>query len=108
MIIAHHQMLDRIGATAGSELYRARRLTDGMVVLLKWHRPEHANAAQSARFRCEYRLLESLNVAGAATPLALIDERGCLAMALDDFAGESLEAALSRDSCVDLPLCLSI
>ena len=40
MIIANHQTLDRICATAGSELYRARRLTDGMAVLLKRHRPE--------------------------------------------------------------------
>src|SRR5882762_3993848 len=88
--------------------YRSRRLTDGMVMLLKWHRPEHANAAQSARFRSEYRQLQSLNVAGAAKPLALIDERGCLTMPLEDFAGESLEAVLSRESRMDLPLCLSI
>ena len=108
MIIANHQTLDRICATAGSELYRARRLTDGMVVLLKWHRPDHANAAQSARFRSEYRLLQSLNVVGAAKPLALVDERGCLAMPLEDFASDSLEAVLSRDSRMDLPLCLSI
>ena len=108
MIIANHQTLDRICATAGSELYRARRLTDGMTMLLKWHRPEHANAAQSARFRSEYRQLQSLNVAGAAKPLALIDEPGCLAMLMEDFAGESLEAVLSRDSRMDLPLCLSI
>src|ERR1700730_8232393 len=108
MILANHQTLDRICATAGSELYRARRLTDGMAVLLKWHRPDHANVAESARFRSEYRLLQSLNVAGAAKPLALIDEPGCLAMLLEDFAGESLEAVLSRDSRMDLPLCLSI
>src|SRR6202011_3074965 len=66
------------------------------------------NAAQSARFRSEYRLLQSLNVAGAAKPLTLIDERGSLAMPLEDFAGESLEAVLSLDSRMDLPLCLSI
>jgi predicted ATPase/signal transduction histidine kinase/ActR/RegA family two-component response regulator len=108
MIIANHQTLGRICATAGSELYRARRLTDGLVVLLKWHRPDHANAAQSARFRSEYRLLQSLNVVGAAKPLALVDERGSLAMPLEDFASESLEAVLSRDSRMDLLLCLSI
>src|SRR5260370_4824658 len=72
MIIANHQTLDRICATAGSELYHARRLTDGMAMLLKWHRPEHANAAQSARFRSEYRQLQSLNVAGA--DLVLTDQ----------------------------------
>ncbi len=108
MIIANHQTLERLCATAGSELYRARRLTDGMAVLLKRHRPEQANAAQSVGFRSEYRLLQSLNVAGAAKPLALIDERGCLAMPLEDFAGESLEALLGRDLRMDLPVCLGI
>jgi FixJ family two-component response regulator len=90
MIIANHQTLDRICATAGSELYRARRLTDGMAVLLKRHRPEHASAAQSVGFRSEYRLLQ----------------RGCLTMPLEDFAGESLEAVLGRDLRMDLPVCL--
>jgi serine/threonine protein kinase len=79
-----------------------------MTVLLKRHRPEHANAAQAAGFRTEYRLLQSLSVAGVAKPLALIEERGCLAMPLEDFAGESLEAVLSRDSRMDLPVCLGI
>jgi serine/threonine protein kinase len=91
MIIANHQTLDRISTTAGSDLYRARHLTDGMPVLLKQLRPEHANAAQSARFEREYLLLQTLNVAGIAKPLALIDERGCLALLLEDFAGEPLE-----------------
>jgi len=101
-------MLGRICATAGSELYRARRLTDGTAVLLKRHRAGHASAAQSAGFRSEYRLLQSLNVAGAAKPLALIDEHGCLAMPLEDFAGESLEALLGRDLRMELPVCLGI
>jgi predicted ATPase len=106
MIIANHQTLDRICATAGFELYRARRLTDGMAVLLKRHRPEHAQSA--GFFKSEYRLLQSLNVAGAAKPLALIEERGCLAMPLQDFAGESLEAVLGRDLRLDLAVSLAI
>jgi hypothetical protein len=50
MIIANHQTLDRICTTAGSDLYSARRLSGSMPVPLKL-------------------LL-----------LALVDERGCLAM----------------------------
>ena len=101
MIIANCQTLERICTTAGSDLYRARRLTDGMPVLLKLP-PEHADAAQSARLKREYLLLQSLNVAGIAKPLALIDERGGLALVLEDFAGESLEAVLGREPRMDL------
>ena len=35
MVIANCQTIERICTTAGSDLYRARRLTDGMAVLLK-------------------------------------------------------------------------
>jgi PAS domain S-box-containing protein len=107
MLIANCQTLERICTTAGSDLYRARRLTDGMPVLLKLP-PEPADAAQSARLKREYLLLESLNVAGIARPLTLIDERGRLALILEDFAGESLEAVLSREPRMDGALCLRI
>ena len=36
MVIANCQTIERICTTAGSDLYRARRLTDGMPVLLKF------------------------------------------------------------------------
>ena len=57
MVIANYQTLERICVTAGSDLYRAHRLTDGTPVLLK-RLPEHADAAQSARMKSEYRLLQ--------------------------------------------------
>ncbi|MFL9912933.1 ATP-binding protein [Paraburkholderia sp. RL17-337-BIB-A] len=94
-------------ATAGADLYRARRTTDGMPVLLK-RPPEPAEAAQSARLKREYLMLQSLNVVGIAKPLALIDERGDLALVLEDFAGESLEAVLDRERRTDVALCLRI
>jgi len=53
MIIANCQTIERVYMTAGSDLYRARHLTDGMPVLLKLL-PEHAGAAQSARLKREY------------------------------------------------------
>ncbi|WP_408350710.1 trifunctional serine/threonine-protein kinase/ATP-binding protein/sensor histidine kinase [Paraburkholderia sp. RL17-337-BIB-A] len=107
MTIAICQTLERICATAGADLYRARRTTDGMPVLLK-RSPEPAEAAQSARLKREYLLLQSLNVAGVAKPLALVKEGGGLALVLEDFAGESLEAVLDREPRMDVALCLRI
>jgi PAS domain S-box-containing protein len=107
MLIANCQTLERICTTAGSDLYRARRLTDGMPVLLKLP-PEHADAAERARLKREYLLLQSLNVAGIAKPLTLIDESGRLALILEDFAGESLEAILGHEPHKGLGICLRI
>ncbi|MFL9919047.1 AAA family ATPase [Paraburkholderia fungorum] len=107
MIIANCQILHRTCTTAGSDLYRARRLTDGMPVLLKLP-PEHADAGQSARFKREYLLLQSLDVVGIVKPLAFIDERGTFALVLEDFAGESLEAVLDREPHMGLDVCLRI
>ncbi|MFM0632435.1 trifunctional serine/threonine-protein kinase/ATP-binding protein/sensor histidine kinase [Paraburkholderia xenovorans] len=107
MTIAICQTLERICATAGADLYRARRTTDGMPVLLK-RPPEPAEAAQSARLKREYLLLQSLNVAGIAKPLALVKEGGGLALILEYFAGESLGAVLGRELRMDVALCLRI
>jgi hypothetical protein len=102
MIVANHQTLGRICTTAGSDLYRARRLSDRVPVLVKLLRREHANASPSTRFKREYLLLQSLQVASVAKPLALVEERDCLALVLEDFVGESLEAVLGRDLRMDL------
>ncbi|TCK88221.1 PAS domain S-box-containing protein [Paraburkholderia sp. BL9I2N2] len=107
MIVANCQTIDRVYVTAGSDLYRARRLTDGRPVLLKLL-PEHAGAVQSARFKREYLLLQRLNIAGVAKPLALIDDRGRLVSVMEDFSGESLETILWHGPRPDLPRCLAI
>jgi serine/threonine protein kinase len=107
MVIANCQIIERICTTAGSDLYRARRMTDGMAVLLKLA-PEHANAAQSDRFKRECRLLQSLDGTGIAKPLALVDERDAFALILEDFAGASLEVVLGRDLRLGLAGCLRI
>jgi hypothetical protein len=82
-------------------------LTDGTPVLLKFP-AENAGPAQSALLKREYRLLQSLSVAGVAKPLTLFDERGGPVLVLEDFAGESLEAVLNREPRMDLCVCLRI
>ena len=45
-----YQLLDRLGITAGSRLYRARRLADQAPQLFKVLEPEHATPGQLAHF----------------------------------------------------------
>ena len=107
MILAGYQIIGRICATTGSDLYRARGLKDGTPVILKLLDPQSTSAAQIARFRREYLLLQSLNVPEIAKPIALIDEYSCLAMVVEDFAGDSLETVLAGDRRMDLSTSLT-
>jgi len=108
MILAHYQVVDRICTPTGSCLYRGRALKDGTPVMLKLLDPQDASAAKTACFRREYLLLQSLNVPEIAKPIALVDEGGYLAMVVEDFAGESLDAVLANNRRMDLSSSLAI
>ena len=103
-----YQLLDRLGITAGSSLYRARRLADQAPQLFKVLEPEHATPGQLAHFQHEYALLQALTLPGVIRPLALVSGGGRYAMSLEDFPGEPLEALLVRQGRLDLPTCLTI
>jgi PAS domain S-box-containing protein len=92
-MIKGYRQREKLGLTAGSDLWRGRRMEDGAPVLVK-SLPEGASPSLVARFRREYELLRSLNIPGVARPLALIDEPGSLVMVLEDFPGEPLETLL--------------
>ena len=87
-----YQILDSIGTTAGSHLYRARSLPDGTAAVLKVLDPENATPAQSARLQREYEILKSLDLRGVVRPVALISDQGPLMVVLDYLDGELLEA----------------
>jgi PAS domain S-box-containing protein len=106
MAMASFRISGRIGATTGSELHRGH-LADGTPLLLKFV-ANRADAARSARLKREYLLLQSLNVAGIARPLGLVDERRGSTLVLPDVGGEWLETLLARASCLDIALSLRI
>ncbi|WP_151635873.1 AAA family ATPase [Noviherbaspirillum aerium] len=95
MKLSTYQIVDSICTTTGSTLGRALGLKDGLQVILKLLDPQDTSSVRTARFRREYLLLQSLNVAEIAKPISLIEERDCLAMVMENFAGESLETVLA-------------
>ena len=107
-IVVRHQILEHLGTTACSRLYRARRLADDALVILKQLDPGNTNPGRFTRFRREYTLLHSLDIAGVANPTELLADEGSLTMVLDDFAGASLEALLASGRPLDLPRCLRL
>ena len=86
---ARYQLLEHLGTTADSTLYRARHRDSGKPAMLKRVDPANVGVVTLAHFRDEYALLQSLDIAGLIKPAALINEGENLAMTLDtldDFA----------------------
>ncbi|HVK96119.1 MAG TPA: protein kinase, partial [Noviherbaspirillum sp.] len=108
-------LLDRICTTAGSHLYRARRLQGGVQGGVQEGTPTTLKVldladtfpAQAARFRREYEMLQALDIAGIVKPSALLDEQGQLSMDVGNIVGEPLEAILNHHR-LDLPTCLRL
>ena len=115
---ASYQLLEHLGTTAGSTLYRARQGDSGKPALFKRFDPDNASAVTPAHFRHEYALLQSLDITGLIKPATLIHEGEHLTMtlealealdALDDYcAGESLELLLAQHSRLAWPVCVDI
>ena len=108
MNIHQYQLIERVCVTANSELYIARHLRDGTTALLKLFDRANASAADAARFKHEYALLRALRAPEILRPITLHDEGGCLALVLEHFAGECLEAVLAREQRLALPTALYI
>ena len=104
MNMGNYRALEQIGVTAGGTLHLARQVQDGPPVLLKL--PARDRAAVGLRH--EYALLQSLDVPEILKPLALLEEGARLALVLEPFAGEGLDAVLARQPRFALPEVLAI
>ncbi|MBW8899993.1 MAG: AAA family ATPase [Massilia sp.] len=108
MIIGSYESTGQIGTTAGSDLFRARRLPDGEAVLLK-HDSQHAGAAGSAHLMREFRIMQSLCTAGILRATVVIEQHGNVVATIhEDFHGDSLAALLDAGTRLDLASCLRI
>ena len=103
-----YQLLDRLGTTTDSHLYRAQHLDSGKPTLLKLFDPDNGSAVTLDHFKHEYTLLQSLDIVGIIKPIALIHEDEGLAMVLDDFVSESLEFFLERHPHLEWLVCVDI
>jgi PAS domain S-box-containing protein len=92
--ISGYEIVQNLGRTAGSTLYRIRRADDGLVLLKRLD--ETSDATHIDRFRAEHELLASLNVPGIPRPLALSSDGAELAMLIEDVPGDLLESLLTE------------
>jgi len=94
-MLAGYELLQWLGPTAGSKLYRARRLASEPPVLLKVMDGGVSSLEDLDRFRREYTLFNTLKVAAVPRPLMLFTGGAAAAMVLENCGGMRLESALA-------------
>jgi PAS domain S-box-containing protein len=108
MIIASYETTGQVCTTAGSDLFRARRLPDGEPALLKLD-SRHAGAAGLVHLIREFRIMQSLCTASVLRPITVLGQHGsAVATIHEDFPGDSLAALLDAGTRLDLASCLRI
>ena len=99
-----YRVIEQIGVTAGGTLHLAGHMRGGATVLLKLA----ARDSAADGLRQEYALLQSLDVPEILHPLALLEDGPRLALVLEPFAGEGLEAVLARQPRFAVPETLTL
>ncbi len=87
--------VEEIPLRGSRRVFRARRKTDGKVVVVKRARPECHGVAEMAELRHEFSLLSRLEGAQVVRPLELMDDRGDVCLLLEPVTGQSLDDILA-------------
>ncbi|GIK57563.1 MAG: AAA family ATPase [Chloroflexi bacterium] len=85
-----YQLEQKIYESGRTAVYRAQLVQKNCPVVLKVLQSGQDSPEIHGRFRQEYHLTTSLNGSGVIRALALEEQNGLLAMALEDFGGQSL------------------
>lgn len=86
-----YQVNDTIFEGDPTRVYRARRESDGLPVMLKVLHHERQAREAAARFRHEYDMTRRVNVYTVVRAHALEQSRGLPVIVLEDFGGDSLD-----------------
>ncbi|XGV98687.1 MAG: AAA family ATPase [Leptolyngbya sp. BL-A-14] len=88
---------DTIYESAHSLVYRGVR-DDGLAIVIKRLKQEYPSPQEITRYRQEYAITRSLNLAGVVKAYDQHDYQRTLVMLLEDFGGESLERWMRQRS----------
>ncbi|HEY9665610.1 MAG TPA: AAA family ATPase [Coleofasciculaceae cyanobacterium] len=93
--IANYNLIEALYEGTTTRVYRALRESDRTSVIIKTLTAEYPTLDQLTRLRHEYKILQPLDVAGIAKPLALDSYKNGLALILSDCGGEPLKKIIS-------------
>ncbi|HEX7498928.1 MAG TPA: serine/threonine-protein kinase, partial [Polyangia bacterium] len=88
--ISDYEILEKVGETARSVVYRARKAGTERTVIIKMLSARYPSPAETARFKHEYELIRSIHTEGVIKVFDIIDAFDGVALVLEDFGGVSL------------------
>jgi PAS domain S-box-containing protein len=96
LVIPGYEILEQIYHSQTSLVYRALRQFDQRPVIIKLLAPDYPTPAALTRYKQEYQIAKSLNLAGVARVEDLQQHQQTLAIFLEDFGGESLARSMPQ------------
>lgn len=100
----------QIYESASSLIYRGLRHEDNQPVILKLLKEDYPTPAELTRYRQEYEITRSLNLAGVIKTHGLEKNQNTLVIILEDFGGESLKQLMAVPFSISefLPLAIQL
>ncbi|MGB5967993.1 MAG: AAA family ATPase, partial [Spirulinaceae cyanobacterium] len=96
--ITAYEIIAKIYDSANSVVYRAKHKTGDHKVILKVLKQDYPTPSELTRYKQEYEITRSLKIAGVVTAYELFPYENTLAIALEDFGGQSLSLLLQSQS----------
>ncbi|MCA1993527.1 MAG: serine/threonine-protein kinase PknK, partial [Coleofasciculus sp. S288] len=105
--LAGYELGTLIHESANTLVYRGRRKSDNLAVVLKILKRDYPTPTELTQYQHEYEILRKLNLNGVIKAYGLQESQNTLVIILEDFSGESLEN-LMVSRRVTLPEFLSL
>ena len=96
--IADYKIITKVYESDNSLVFRALSYADNRPIILKILKKDYPNPSELTRYKQEYEITRSLHIEGAITAYELFPYDSSLAIALEDFGGQSLDILLKSQS----------
>lgn len=96
--LSGYQLLETLHSGSKTIIYRGRRETDNVSVIVKTLLCEHPLLEDIARLRHEYQIIEPLQISGIVKPYELKNYQHGLALVLEDIPGCSLKELIATQT----------
>jgi diguanylate cyclase (GGDEF)-like protein len=100
--------IEEVGETRHSVVYRARSLSRPGTVIIKVLKADNPTAAEVARFKHDYQLIQDSSLEGIVKTLDIISRDGLLALVMEDFDAPSLHGLIPAGLTVQRFLDLAV
>ncbi|MDM8541373.1 AAA family ATPase [Desulfococcaceae bacterium HSG9] len=86
-----YEVIEQLYESDNSQVYRARRQSDELSVIIKMLKDEYPSPERIARFKNEYDITHNMGIAGSITVYNIMADQHRWFMILEDFGGKSLD-----------------